>query len=172
MQDTLSRTLNTRRAPTRQRSTASKQVATQSASGPRPRCGPSRRLVRYTDRAGYLREVVLQRGAAGTTLVVDREALTHGDSRLLAHLAADEPFENAELLCRHYLKDARIRAPRCRAMAEEDLTVTPFAAEEEISSSLKARAERRVAARQSGQQLRGAASGGARVDPPIAMVSS
>ncbi len=37
-------------------------------------------------------------------LVLDRDAATLCDRRLIAHLAADEPHENAELVCNHYLR--------------------------------------------------------------------
>ena len=43
-------------------------------------------------------------------LVVDRDALTLGDCRLVAHLAADEPVQNAALVCDHYLNDAIVAA--------------------------------------------------------------
>ncbi len=42
---------------------------------------------------------------AGSVLVLDRDATTLGDRRLLAHLAPDEPPENAALVCRLYLED-------------------------------------------------------------------
>jgi hypothetical protein len=86
---------------------------------------PHRAIARYTDTAGRSREVVALPGHAGTVLVVDRDAATLGDRRLLAHLAADEPAENARLICRHYLRDRR--SPRCRAVTPEDLYRAPFA---------------------------------------------
>ncbi len=83
-------------------------------------------LGRYTDSAGRPREVVARPAYAGTVLVIDRDAATRGDRRLVAHLAADEPPENASLVCRHYLRDPR--TPRCRALTPEDLHAVPLAA--------------------------------------------
>ncbi|HYM56108.1 MAG TPA: hypothetical protein VES97_12155 [Solirubrobacteraceae bacterium] len=57
---------------------------------------------------------------------MDRDAATRGDSRLVAHLAADEPAENAALVCRHYLEDARETRCRCRAVRSEDAHTAPF----------------------------------------------
>ncbi|MHB8243128.1 MAG: hypothetical protein ACYDHN_14205 [Solirubrobacteraceae bacterium] len=86
----------------------------------------SRRLASYTDHAGQLREVISQQGAAGTMLVLDRDPGAAGDVRLLAHLSADEPPENAALVCSHYLLDTRERGRRCRAMTPEDLCRAPI----------------------------------------------
>jgi hypothetical protein len=76
-------------------------------------------LARYTDAEGRLREVLARPGHAGSVLVLDRDATTLGDRRLVAHLAADEPAENAGLVCRHYLRDSHGR--RCRPLTAEDL---------------------------------------------------
>jgi hypothetical protein len=84
-------------------------------------------LARYTDAEGRLREVLARPGHAGTVLVLDRDATTLGDRRLVAHLAADEPPENAALVGRHYLRDPRGR--RCRSLAPEDLLTAPFSEE-------------------------------------------
>jgi hypothetical protein len=81
-------------------------------------------LARYTDHRGHLREILALRGYGGSVLVVDRNALSRGDRRLVAHLAADEPFENAGLVCRDYLRDPR--AHRCRRLAPDDLLTGPF----------------------------------------------
>jgi hypothetical protein len=67
-------------------------------------------------------------------LVVDRDALTLGDRRLVAHLAVDEPAENAALVCAHYLRDAR--RGRCRRVTAEDLTGKPFFEEDEESQGV------------------------------------
>ncbi|HWX46227.1 MAG TPA: hypothetical protein VNY52_13020 [Solirubrobacteraceae bacterium] len=80
---------------------------------------------RYTDSAGRTREVVARPGPAGTVLVIDWYATTLGDRRLVAHLAADEPAENAGLICRHYLADSR--RPRCRPVTPADLHGAPSA---------------------------------------------
>lgn len=76
-------------------------------------------LGRYVDRHGRPREIVARLGHAGSVLVLDRDAHTLGDRRLVAHLGADEPRENAALICHHYLHDPRGR--RCRALTDEDL---------------------------------------------------
>jgi hypothetical protein len=83
-------------------------------------------LGRYTDPEGRPREVVARPGFASSVLVVDRDAITFGDRRLVAHLAADEPSGNAELVCRRYLEDSRGRPCR-RAVTREDLEAAPFA---------------------------------------------
>ncbi len=75
-------------------------------------------LARYVDRRGRPREVVARPGYAGSVLVLDRDAHTLGDRRLVAHLGADEPRENAALVCRHYLRDPR---RRCGPLTPEDL---------------------------------------------------
>jgi len=85
-------------------------------------------LARYVDWRGRAREVVIERGLAGSVLVVDRS--TRGeDSRLLAHLGADEPPENALLVCEDYLKRARRERCRARALTSSDTCVVPFADE-------------------------------------------
>jgi hypothetical protein len=84
-------------------------------------------LACYTDAEGRLREVLARPGHAGSVLVVDRDAATLADRRLVAHLAADEPVENAGVVCRDYLRDPRGR--RCRPLTAEDLLVSPFAEE-------------------------------------------
>jgi hypothetical protein len=83
-------------------------------------------LGRYLDRHGHAREVIAQQGAAGSTLVVDRERAGHGDARLVAHLAADEPAENAALVCSSYLQYLASGGGRCRRLDPEDAHVTPF----------------------------------------------
>ncbi|HEV3319221.1 MAG TPA: hypothetical protein VG053_05745 [Solirubrobacteraceae bacterium] len=64
-------------------------------------------------------------------LVVDRDALTLADRRLVAHLATDEPAGNAALVCAHYLRDAH--RGRCRRVTAEDLIGKPFPDEDEES---------------------------------------
>jgi hypothetical protein len=83
------------------------------------------RLAAYRDADGRLRELLALPGNGGSVLVLDRDAVTLCDRRLLAHLAADEPPENAELVCRHYLSDAGGRW--CRRVLSEDLRAIPFA---------------------------------------------
>jgi hypothetical protein len=84
-------------------------------------------LGRYTDRQGSVREVVARRGAAGSVLVVDRDGASRGDCRLVAHLGADEPRENAALVCSRYLEDLATNPCRCRALTAEDARSVPFA---------------------------------------------
>jgi hypothetical protein len=77
-------------------------------------------LARYTDRCGRSREIIARATFAGTLLVVDLELATGGDPRLIAHLAADEPVENAALVCRTYLEDLNDRHCLCRRLIDED----------------------------------------------------
>jgi hypothetical protein len=76
-------------------------------------------LGRYTDSRGRPREVLARTGRAGSVLVLDCDARTLGDRRLVAHLAADEPPENAALVCHHYLRDPSGRW--CRPVNADDL---------------------------------------------------
>ena len=105
--------------------------------GVRPKTGPSARAKRgasknesgllggYIDSKGSLRRVVALPGACGSVLVVDRDAVTLGDRRLVAHLAADEPPENAAVACEQYLQNPAGRW--CRCVTPEDLALEPFA---------------------------------------------
>jgi hypothetical protein len=61
--------------------------------------------------------------ADGSALVVDRLSGTHGDPRLLARLAADEPGENAQILCALYLADES--KGRCRPVTGADFDAAP-----------------------------------------------
>ncbi|HSZ13463.1 MAG TPA: hypothetical protein VK790_05465 [Solirubrobacteraceae bacterium] len=70
--------------------------------------------------------MVAKPAAAGSTLVVDRYRATHGDARLVAHLAADEPAENAALICARYLEDVAAGASHCRPLDAQDAHATPF----------------------------------------------
>ena len=84
------------------------------------------RLGRYTDhRSGATREIVCAPGSDGSRLVVDRDALTRGDQRLVAHLAEDEPAENARIVTEVYIADED--RGNCRLVSAEDLKLTPFA---------------------------------------------
>jgi hypothetical protein len=108
-------------------------IATSPKSSPRPRshsgrsrslARPQRRperavLGRYTDHAGRPREIVARPGYADSVLVLDRDARTLDDRRLVAHLGPEEPAGNAELVCHHYLSDPRGRW--CRPVSPEDL---------------------------------------------------
>jgi hypothetical protein len=86
-------------------------------------------LGRYIDPEDRLRQVVVLPGARGSVLVVDRDAVTREDLRLVAHLAADEPPENAAIVCDHYLRDTT--GHWCRRVTPEDLQGAPCAEAEE-----------------------------------------
>lgn len=87
-------------------------------------------LGRYIDSDCRLRHVVALPGAADSVLVVDRDAITLGDRCLVAHLPADEPQENAALVCDQYLRDPAGRW--CRRVTPEDLEVVPCAEAEKL----------------------------------------
>src|ERR1019366_4456752 len=53
--------------------------------------------------------------------------------RLVAHIATDEPPENAAIVCSLYLADVQGR--RCRRLTPEDLDAAPVAAEETLAAS-------------------------------------
>jgi hypothetical protein len=81
-------------------------------------------LGRYTEGdTGAMREIARLPIADGSALVVDRLSGTHGDARLLARLAADEPRENAQILCALYLADES--KGRCRPVTAADLDAAP-----------------------------------------------
>jgi hypothetical protein len=109
-------------------SAARQATRSQRSSTARPRrdsgCGESGLLGRYLDPDGRQRHVVALPGAGGSVLVVDGDALTLGDRRLVAHLAADEPPENAALVCEHYLRDTE--GHWCRRVTAEDRHLVPF----------------------------------------------
>ncbi|HMH46930.1 MAG TPA: hypothetical protein VK538_04380 [Solirubrobacteraceae bacterium] len=71
---------------------------------------------------GEPRELVAVPAGTATTLVVDRLLDTHADDRLIAHLAADEPPENAQIVCELYLADDS--RGRCRRVTSEDFAST------------------------------------------------
>jgi hypothetical protein len=81
-------------------------------------------LARYVDAEARTRELLAVPGHGGSVLVLDRDAATLCDRRLVAHIAADEPPENVALVCRHYLEDSRGRW--CRRVCPEDLEQAPF----------------------------------------------
>lgn len=97
--------------------------------------GEGRVLAGYTDASDCPRQVVAQRGSAASLLIVDRRLADRGDRRLVAHLAADEPEQNATLECERYLRDARCGRGRCRALTAEDFRAVPFAEEAEARPS-------------------------------------
>ena len=85
----------------------------------------SRPLASYLSVDGRPRELFVIPGYADSLLVLDRDATTLCDRRLVAHLAADEPFENAVLVCQHYLHDANGRW--CRPVRPDYLEIVPLA---------------------------------------------
>lgn len=84
---------------------------------------PGRLLASYLDELRRARDVVLCAGAGRSHLVIDRDRLTRGDRRLVAHLAADEPSANAHLVCDLYLSDSPGR--RCRRLTRRDMICVP-----------------------------------------------
>jgi hypothetical protein len=68
------------------------------------------------------REIVLLEANRGSRLVVDRLLADCADARLLAHLAPDEPDDNALLVCREYLAGGCVR---CRSLRTADLLALP-----------------------------------------------
>jgi hypothetical protein len=86
----------------------------------------SRVLAGYVDWRGRARELVVRPGSGGSTLVLDRDAATRSDRRLVAHIAPDEPAENADVASRRYLEQTRHGRCRCRALTADDLRAVPF----------------------------------------------
>jgi hypothetical protein len=127
-----SATTKTPRLSARERPAAERTPRRGRARGDEPRHAALRTLrgplARYADGAGAVREVVAVPGAAGSVLVVDRDAATLGERRLVAHLAPEEPAANARLVCDHYLADAS--RGRCRAVLTTDLDAMPNPCEE------------------------------------------
>lgn len=88
-------------------------------------------LASYLNSEGRARELLALPAHGGSVLVLDRDATTLCDRRLVAHLAADEPRENAVLVCKHYLEDANGRW--CRRVRPEDLEISPFERSDDAS---------------------------------------
>jgi hypothetical protein len=98
-----------------------------------------RQLSRFLSPAAGHRELIARRGACGSVLVIDRDAITHGDRRLVAHLAADEPLSNASLVAARYVEDVSRRACTARRMCPQDELVAPL--EDELESDRDCAAE-------------------------------
>lgn len=96
---------------------------------PPPTATASDVIGQYTDREGRSHEIVARAGAGGSVLVIDRDALTFGDRRLVAHLGVDEPAANARVVCEQYLADVRGRW--CRPVTAADLQSIPRPEEED-----------------------------------------
>jgi hypothetical protein len=115
------------------RSTSPNEVGRRSHRAERDRCGIEHELLgRYANIEGRAREVVALPGALGSVLVIDRDASTLGDRRLVAHLASDEPTKNAALVCSSYLQD--IRGRWSRHVIAADLKTVPFAEEQQLDA--------------------------------------
>ncbi len=80
----------------------------------------SRTLGRYRDRGGA-REIVARPAGGGSVLVIDWDARTLEDRRLLARLAPEESSANAALVCRLYLEDRDRDRVRPRPVSAHDL---------------------------------------------------
>jgi hypothetical protein len=83
--------------------------------------GAAERLGGYVDPLGRPREVAVQPASAGSVLVLDRDAATRTDPRVVAHLAADEPDTCAALVGSQYLQDARCGHRLPRRLTDVDL---------------------------------------------------
>jgi len=85
-------------------------------------------LQSYRGPDGVPREVIVLAAAAGSTLVLDRAGDDATDSRLVAHLAADEPPINASVVCARYVADRRASRGCAlpRSLREEDLLAAPL----------------------------------------------
>lgn len=103
-------------------------AATRRARTCRPRrAAPEQTLLAsYLDDDGRGRELIARRGAADSTLVIDSGGATLEDARLVAHLASDEPPENATVVCERYLRDLARGAAGCRALTAQDTQLVPF----------------------------------------------
>ncbi|HEY2768303.1 MAG TPA: hypothetical protein VGI76_08600 [Solirubrobacteraceae bacterium] len=81
-------------------------------------------LGRYVeDETQRVRELISIQRPDGSVFVVDRLAGTPSDGRVVAHLAASEPSENASIVAEMYLADGERRG-RCRLLSADDLTRT------------------------------------------------
>jgi hypothetical protein len=110
-----------RSAPTAHR--AGPRVRCTPRTAPRAACGGREPLGRYTGADGRSRELVAIDSRAGSVLVIDRDAITLADRRLVAHIAPDEPPSNVSLVCELYLADGAGR--RCRPVVRADLEHLP-----------------------------------------------
>ncbi len=70
-----------------------------------------------------VRELISLPRPDGSMFVVDRLARTASDARVVAHLAASEPPENASIIAEMYLADGERRG-RCRLLSAGDLEST------------------------------------------------
>jgi hypothetical protein len=68
-------------------------------------------------------------------LVIDRDAATRADGRLVAHLGAEEPAENAGRMTDLYLSAGTERS--CRLLTADDLAHAPYADEKHTDTSTR-----------------------------------
>lgn len=122
-----SRSLSTRQQPPKHQPLRARRGEPHFARGQAARHPKRAPLARYADAHGRPREVIVREGLAGSVLVVDRDALTHADCLLVAHLAADEPQANAGIVAASYLHDVRTRGLRCRSVTAADASTAPIA---------------------------------------------
>jgi hypothetical protein len=105
--------------------TASPSDAERDRTAPRMP-GPShhrRPLARYHDREGRERHLVARHGAEGSVLVIDQDAMSLADRRLVAHLWPDEPEINASLVADAYVAD--VHGCRARPLSDVDWATLP-----------------------------------------------
>jgi hypothetical protein len=95
------------------------------------------RLGGYTDDRGRRHELLAIPAAHATRLVVDRLVSSGADPRLVAHLCADEPPQNAGVVAALYLADAT--GQHCRPLRSEDFA-DPALSEDEGEGVTAARA--------------------------------
>lgn len=108
-----------RPAPARRvRATPGRHLTVRHGSVPTAGAGDERRLGGYRTADGP-RELLALTLSDGDTLVMDTRAGSIRDARLVGRLSADEPPENARLLCDLYLADEN--RGRCRRLSAEDL---------------------------------------------------
>lgn len=77
----------------------------------------------YLHACGRPRELVVRPAAYGSLLVLDRDPLMRQE-RVVAHIPADEPAENALLVGRMYVRERGARS--CRPLTAEDLVCAPL----------------------------------------------
>jgi hypothetical protein len=123
-------------------------TATLPPPAPAVACATIRRLL---SSAGAPRELISRAGAAGSRLIIDRDAASGFDERLIAHLGADEPAANAALICRIYA-EAEPEMRRCRPVEERDALADPIDGAE--CSALELTGEETVFLESSGASFR------------------
>jgi hypothetical protein len=113
-----------------------------------------RPLASYLDRGGARREVIAWLGAGASLLIVDRDALTRTDPRLVAHLGPDEPFDNAEAVSTDYVLRMTREPFRCRPVRRADLSRIPNLGHCDPASGTSPRIDPRVGTGDGGVDFR------------------